>query len=245
MFSAILLFSTGCAPLAERLARDITPAVVEEGLETAAQPETARAIEEILSMPEVERAMMRLSETAVDSVVMQLTQEEQRELIAEITRDITSALLLELSAQGPTLIDELVTTAIQTGSRQLLTEIDRVEISDFVEDLTQTGINAALDQLQASLPQLMASIEDPSFQESFLPLVYSIALQATYATNDALLQLEEGPSETAWFPDMGFLRDLAVLGVLALGAIVVVLLIILARLVGVIRRQRREIETRS
>jgi len=240
LFFYLISLLAACAPIAEQLAEDITPRVIEQGLETIARPETAQAIEDILSRPEVERAMMRLSDTAVDSAVTSLSREEHRQLIEHLSLDITQAVIQQLTEKGSPMVEEFASTAIQTINREIINELDREELSNFIADLSRAATRAATEELQENLPDLFQVTADPAFRESLLPLAYAIALQATYATNDALLHLEEEPEEATWFPDPDFLTNLAVVGVFALAGIVIVLLIILARLVAVIRRQRRE-----
>jgi len=165
---ALLLTGLGaCRAMTAEVARQTTPEVVKSGIESAAQPENRRKIQEIVRDAPMKASLAAIDPAAVDTVIARLADPVNQQALQQAARTIAAALKHELSSPAPPSVQQQQERAAAHSMK--------------------LSLNAAAGQLRRILPQLIKDVaSDPAVREAISPASRSATKGAVKGAADAV-----------------------------------------------------------
>jgi len=224
----------GCASTAEKVARQTTPAIIEEGAKKAADPRIQRELVESIDEELVEKAARRITAGVVDGTLDAFAEDERKARVTGIAQKFV--LPLSIKAIEP----QAITGAIDASVESALRQENQVKMEQFASALSKSLIAGFAEGAQEQLgPGAGAKID-----ESLGKSAREIAKQATLGFQDAITEAEEkrkkGESDGSVLSFAGKAAEAGISGLAILAVIAVLTTVALGiALIVVLRRARR------
>jgi len=227
------LAATGCASTVEKVARQTTPAIIEEGVEKVADPRTQRKLVESIDEELVEKAARRITAGVVDGTLDAFAEDERKARVS----GIAAKFVLPLSIR--TIEPQAITGAIHASMESALGRDNQARMERFSAALSRSLIAGFAE---GAGEQLGPGVGD-KINESLGKSAREIAKQATLGFQDAISEAEEkrkkGESDASVLSFAGKAAEAGISGITLLAAVAVLAAVALGvALLVVVRRAR-------
>lgn len=227
------LAATGCASTVEKVARQTTPAIIEEGVNKVADPQTQRKVVESIDEELVEKAARRITAGVVDGTLDAFADGERNARVSKIA----DKFVLPLSIQ--TIEPQAITSAIHAAMETALGPDGQVKMERFSAALSKSLIAGLAE---GAGDQIGPGVGD-RINESLGKSAREIAKQATLGFQDAISESEakrkKGEADASVLSFAGKAAEAGISGITILAGIAVLTAVALGvALLVVVRRAR-------
>lgn len=128
----------GCARVTSGLARQVTPGVVESGLESATTPASREKIRQLVSETPVKASVSEIDPRVIDTVLARLADEANRAHLEHVTKAVANAF-----------VEQMV--------RPQDAKVSRAQDA-LVQRTVGVAVRAAIEQMRRDLPNLIVEV---------------------------------------------------------------------------------------
>lgn len=232
------LTAVGCASTIEKVARQTTPAIIDEGVKKAADPQTQRTLVESIDEELVEKAARRITAGVVDGTLDAFADGERNARVSKIA----DKFVLPLSIQ--TIEPQAITGAINAAMETALGPEGQVKMERFSSALSKSLIAGFAE---GTGEHLGPGVGD-RINEALGKSAREIAKQATLGFQDAITEAEEkrkkGEADSSVLSFAGKAAEAGIGGITILAAIAVVVAVALGIALFVVLRRAHAVAPR-
>jgi hypothetical protein len=195
IFVLLAVVVAGCAGTIGSAAGAVPRPVIEQSLDTLDDPETQRAIADVLSSPEYRDATRALLGNVTDGALDALSEEERRTRLGELTDAFVAKMSESLGeAMRRDLAPAIATVAARTMDRAIteaLSEDNRALLAQTVAEIARGVVVALAASLREELaPALRDLLEDEEVKQAIGGTAREISREIIIGLDDGFREIE-------------------------------------------------------
>jgi len=253
----LVLGAVGCG-LPAKMARDVTPAAIDSGLQAMDTPVNKGRMEHMASSPEIKGVERELISGIVDGSLAMLSDEERMARINALTSRYAAGMMQGFSRQIAPQIGPVVVDVTRSAVRGVMSEAfkpeTQTELSTAVSTAMTRDLGPALQKvLSENLgPGIAAALENQEVRRALGDTAHLLGREMVLGVNEGIVKAQQEAKESGEPSTLGSLGKMATKGASiangitwVLGALVVVLGGLLIKLLMQARKFRSESEEKE